>query len=257
MTRPALPAVACLLLAVSQARAADPLDCVPDSAQVVVVADNPRKLAEAVTGLDAFRRAQALAPVRQLYDSAAARRLLQLLAFAEKELGAKWPDLLDQIGGNGVALAVRFTPEPAPALLVLSGKDEKQVGKAYDLALRNPHTVLHLEHLTYLLAGAAMWWPVIHGRHSSGTKAAYLFCAFVLASPLGLLLALLPTAVYSVYRDAAPTWGIGAVADQQIAGVTMAAEQAVIFFAVFAAYFVRFLGEEERAGSLDELRLSS
>ena len=116
--------------------AADPLDCVPSSAHVVVVADHPRKLAEAITGLNAFQQAQHLAPVRQLYDSTAARRLLQMLAFAEKELGAKWPELLDQIGGNGVALAVNFYVDPAPALLVLSGKDEKRVEKAYALALR-------------------------------------------------------------------------------------------------------------------------
>ena len=35
-----------------------------------------------------------------------------------------------------------------------------------------------------------------------GAKAAYLFAAFVLASPLGLLLALIPSAVYDFYRDA-------------------------------------------------------
>jgi hypothetical protein len=64
------------------------------------------------------------------------RRALQLLAFAEKELGAKWPNLLDQIGGNGVALALRYGETSAPAVLVLCGKDEKQVEKAYALAVR-------------------------------------------------------------------------------------------------------------------------
>lgn len=127
--------VVALLLA-GNARADDPLDYVPASAHVVIVADNPRRLMEAITGLDAFQRAQHLAPVRQLYDSTAARRLFQMLAFAEKELGAKWPQLLDQIGGNGVALAINFYVDPAPALLVLSGKDDKQVEKAYALALR-------------------------------------------------------------------------------------------------------------------------
>lgn len=116
--------------------AADPLDCIPASAHVVVVAEKPRQLAEAVTELDAFQRAQSLAPVRQLYDSTTARRLLQLLAFAEKELGSKWPDLLDQIGGNGVALSLQFYVDPAPALLILSGKDAAQVEKAYALTFR-------------------------------------------------------------------------------------------------------------------------
>lgn len=156
------------------------------------------------------------------------------------------------------ALARRLRVPPLVALPVwLATYFTWHLPWLYDLALRHPHTLLHLEHVTYLAAGCLVWWPVVHGRQPAGGTAAYLFAAFVLASPLGLLLALLPRAVYAVYRDAAPTWGIGALADQQIAGVTMAAEQAVVFFAVFAAFFLRFLREEERAGSLDELRLTN
>jgi len=36
--------------------------------------------------------------------------------------------------------------------------------------------------------------------------------------------------------------------DQQIAGVTMAVEQAIVFFAVFAYFFARFLRTEHIAG---------
>jgi cytochrome c oxidase assembly factor CtaG len=124
----------------------------------------------------------------------------------------------------------------------------------YDLALRHPHSLLHVEHLSYLIVGCLFWWPVIRGEFAAGAKAAYLFAAFVLASPLGLMLALLPRAVYDTYKAAAPTWGLSAPADQQIAGVTMAVEQAIVLFAVFTRFFVRFLSEEERAGALDELR---
>ena len=116
----------------------------------------------------------------------------------------------------------------------------------YDAALRRPHSVLHVEHLSYLVAGVALWWPVVRGRHSSGVKALYLFAAFVLASPLGLLLALIPRAVYPFYVHAPRTWGPRPLADQQIAGVTMALEQAAVFFAVFALYLTRFLREEQR-----------
>ena len=125
---------------------------------------------------------------------------------------------------------------------------------AYDFALRHPHSVLHVEHVTYLFAGICLWWPVVHGRSSSGAKAAYLFAAFVLASPLGLVLALFPRAIYSVYAHAPRTWGPSPVADQQIAGVTMAVEEAVVFFAVFAYYLLRFLQEEQLAGAFDDLR---
>ena len=117
----------------------------------------------------------------------------------------------------------------------------------YDTALRHPHSLLHVEHLTYLLAGICLWWPVIHGRRPAGAKAAYLFAAFVLASPLGLLLALIPRAIYPFYVHAPRTWGPSALADQQIAGVTMAAEEALVFFGAFTAYLLRFLADEQAA----------
>jgi cytochrome c oxidase assembly factor CtaG len=126
----------------------------------------------------------------------------------------------------------------------------------YDFALRRPHSLLHVEHLTYLLAGICLWWPVVHGRHSSGAKAAYLFGAFVLASPLGLALALFPRPVYSFYAHAPRSWGPSPESDQQIAGVTMAAEEALVFFAVFAVYLSRFLRDEQAVGAFDELRPS-
>ena len=124
---------------------------------------------------------------------------------------------------------------------------------AYDGALHHPHSLLHVEHVSYLLAGLCVWWPVIHGRYSAGTKAAYLFGAFVLASPLGLVLALLPRPAYEVYAHAPRTWGPSALGDQQLAGVTMAVEQAVVFFSVFVVYLLRFLQEEQLEGAFDEL----
>ena len=83
---------------------------------------------------------------------------------------------------------------------------------------------------------------------SAGAKAAYLFAAFVLASPLGLLMALIPRAIYPFYVHAPRTWGPGPLADQQIAGVTMAAEEAIVFFGAFTAYLLRFLADEQASG---------
>jgi cytochrome c oxidase assembly factor CtaG len=120
----------------------------------------------------------------------------------------------------------------------------------YDAALRHPHSLLHVEHLTYLAAGICVWWPVVHGRYSAGAKAAYLFAAFVLASPLGLLLALIPRAIYPFYVHAPRTWGPGPLADQQIAGVTMAAEEAIVFFGAFTGYLLRFLADEQAGGAI-------
>jgi len=127
----------------------------------------------------------------------------------------------------------------------------------YDAALRRPHTLLHVEHLTYLVAGTCLWWPVVHGRYSAGAKAAYLFAAFVLASPLGLLLALIPRAIYPFYVHAPRTWGPRPLGDQQLAGVTMAAEEALVFFGAFTVYLLRFLRDEQAAGLAAQRRARS
>jgi putative membrane protein len=89
-------------------------------------------------------------------------------------------------------------------------------------------------------------------------KALYLFAAFMLASPLGLLLTLLPSPIYSFYEHAPRIWGLDALADQRIAGVTMAAEEAALFFAGFLFYLARFLREEESrdAAEAEAIRVS-
>jgi cytochrome c oxidase assembly factor CtaG len=129
---------------------------------------------------------------------------------------------------------------------------------AYDAALRHPAGLLHLEHLCYFVTGCLLWWPVVHDaprRLPDAAKAVYLFAAFVLASPLGLLLALLPRPVYDFYARAPERlWGLSRLADQQLAGLTMASEQAVVFFAVFAFFFLRFLRDEQSALDLQRTR---
>jgi len=148
---------------------------------------------------------------------------------------------------------VRVLTHPLVALpLWLATYFVWHVPPIYDAALERSGWLLDLEHLTYFLAGVLMWWPVVHGRYSDGVKALYLFAAFVLAAPLGLLLALLPRPIYDFYKDAPQLWGLSDKTDQEIAGVTMAVEQAIVFFAVFAYFLLRFLRTEHIAGVFSE-----
>jgi hypothetical protein len=124
-----------LPLAARASSASDPLDLIPPSSRVVVVADSPRKLAEAVTGFAPFQDAQKLGPVLELLETSDAKRAFQLLKFAEFGLGAKWPELLDQLGGRGIALGIG-SGDDAPAVLVMSGTNEKQVARAFGLAVK-------------------------------------------------------------------------------------------------------------------------
>ena len=148
---------------------------------------------------------------------------------------------------------VRVLTHPLVALpLWLATYFVWHVPPIYDAALERSGWLLDLEHLTYFLGGVLMWWPVVHGRYSDGVKALYLFAAFVLAAPLGLLLALLPRPIYDFYKDAPQLWGLSDKTDQEIAGVTMAVEQAIVFFAVFAYFLLRFLRTEHIAGVFSE-----
>ena len=118
---------------------------------------------------------------------------------------------------------------------------------AYEAALGN-RLLLDLEHLSYLAAGVCLWWPVFQGEPwhlPSGGKAAYLFAAFVLASPLGLLLALLPSPLYDTYVEAPRLWGLEPLQDQQLGGTLMAVSEAVVFFGLLAFFFIRFMAEED------------
>ena len=123
----------------------------------------------------------------------------------------------------------------------------------YDAALGRPGSLLALEHATFVIAGILFWWCVWQAdphRLSSGARAGYVVAAFVLSAPLGLVLALVPRALYGFYAHAPErVSGLSRLTDQQLGGMTMAAEQSVVFFAVFAYWFLRFLGEQEQ---LDE-----
>jgi putative membrane protein len=125
----------------------------------------------------------------------------------------------------------------------------------YDTALEHPNWLLHLEHAAYFLTGIAMWWSVVQDaphRLAPGRRAAIVFAAFVLSSPIGLVLALIPNAIYDFYVDAPMRlWGLTPLEDQQVAGLLMALEQAIVFFAVFSFWFVRFFAEEERREEID------
>ncbi len=160
---------------------------------------------------------------------------------------AEWAPALIVLGVPAALAATLPRVPPLPALLLwVVNYMAWHLPWVYDAALRNPHTLLHLEHASYFVTGILLWWPVVHGHASAGFKATYLFAAFALASPIGLLLALIPEPVYDFYLDAPERlWGLDPLRDQQLAGVTMSLEEALVFFAAFAVFFARFLREQD------------
>lgn len=168
---------------------------------------------------------------------------LLIAHLAQNVMLAEWAPALLVFGlppALGERLA-RYAPWWAALPAWLLGYFFWHIPPIYDTALRHPDSLLQLEHLTYLVTGCALWLPVAHGTLSDGAKAGYIFAAFVLVSPLGLLLALLPSAAYDFYDGA---HGLTALEDQQLAGITMATEEAVLFFSVLTYYFIRVVQDE-------------
>ena len=178
--------------------------------------------------------------------------LLQNVVFAE------WAPLLLVLGvpprlAGRIARprAVRALTHPLVALPVwVATYAAWHVPALYVAALRHPGSLLAVEHASYVASGLLFWWCVWQEaphRLSTMARVGYVFAAFVLSAPLGLVLALVPSPLYDFYA-AAPerVWGLSRLEDQQLGGMTMAGEQSLVFFAVFAFWFARFLAEQER-----------
>jgi hypothetical protein len=110
-----------------------PLRLIPNEADLLLQVQSPRRVVDLVRNLDVLQQVQAFPFVKEQLASTQGRRGRQLLAYAEKQLGAKWPDLIGRLAGGGVALGVKFGNN-APALLVIQGTDEKLAEKFLDLA---------------------------------------------------------------------------------------------------------------------------
>jgi cytochrome c oxidase assembly factor CtaG len=161
---------------------------------------------------------------------------------------AEWAPLLFVLGIPPALAALAPRVPALPALVAwLVNYGVWHLPWVYDAALRHPHTLLHLEHAFYFGTGVLLWWPVVHSSLSAGAKAAYLFAAFVLASPIGLIMALVPEPIYDFYADGTGLWGLSPLLDQEIAGVAMAGAEAVVFFAAFAFFVSRFFSEQDAA----------
>ena len=152
--------------------------------------------------------------------------------------------------------AFRVLTHPAVALpLWLGNYMVWHLPWIYDTALEHPHSLLHLEHALYFLTGVAMWWSILQDephRLGAGARAAVVLAAFVLGSPIGLVIALVPSPIYDFYEDTERLWGLSALQDQQLAGMAMAAEQAIVFFVVFAYWVFRFIAEQEQASAEED-----
>ncbi len=134
MTRPLLLAAA--LLAGTAASAGEPWARLPPTADLFGVIDRPHQLVAALLNHPATTSARELSAVRAALDAPNARRVEQLAAYYEREMGNDWPTILEQVAGRGVAFATLTTQEPAPVVIVAEGTDAAASKTFFELAIR-------------------------------------------------------------------------------------------------------------------------
>jgi putative membrane protein len=158
-------------------------------------------------------------------------------------LTAAMRDTLVDRGGRVLSRLV--LPQVALPLWVV-GWYAVHLGAFYDAAVRNPW-LLALEHAFLIVIGLVFWWPVlidVPRAVPTLVRLAYVFAAFVLSAFLGLALTFSPP-VYGVYeRLPYRLWGISAEQDQNLGGVLMSTEQALVFGVAIVWLLLRLFREE-------------
>jgi putative membrane protein len=122
------------------------------------------------------------------------------------------------------------------------------IGPVYDTAVRSD-VLLGIEHAILIAVGLLFWWPVLCDVPRSLPtlgRIGYVLAAFVFSAFLGLALTFSPP-LYSYYEDRPRLWGITAEQDQNLGGILMSTEQAVVFFSAVVWLLVRLLREEAEA----------
>ena len=115
----------------------------------------------------------------------------------------------------------------------------------YELALEN-RGWLGVEHLLFIAAGLAFWWPVlVAGRMHPGPRLVYLCLAFFLGAPVALAIALADTTIYGFYDSTPHLFDLTPLEDQSIGGMMMSIEQSAILFASAFYALLQLLREDD------------
>ncbi|MGH7641814.1 MAG: cytochrome c oxidase assembly protein [Candidatus Dormibacteria bacterium] len=115
-----------------------------------------------------------------------------------------------------------------------------------------------LQHLSFLLVGLMFWWAVVIHRPGESWnlgplgEVVYLSCGALPSVVVGLTLALLPSAIYTVYLQRSALLGVAVVGDQHLGGLLMFAFDNTLMVAVAGYYFWHLFpaDDDERRGTL-------
>lgn len=129
-----------------------------------------------------------------------------------------------------------------------------------DYSLTSPPLYL-LQHFSFLVVGLFFWWAVVIHREGEPWnltplgEVAYLTCGALPSVVVGLTLALIPTAVYTVYLHRTALLGLSPVGDQHLGGLLMFGFDNTLMVGVAGYYFWRLFpadGSDQGHGTIVE-----
>lgn len=132
---------------------------------------------------------------------------------------------------------------------------------AFDFAAQ--HEVVHaFEHATLFYTGLALWWlivdPLPRARmRPNGERLALLGFTRIASAAVCVPLTWMTAVQYPLYASAPRSFGLSALADQQLAGAGMCFIEFLVFGIAFAAVFISVLGRDESRVTVAERAAAS
>ena len=146
--------------------------------------------------------------------------------------------------------ALRLAAHPAVGLaLYVGAMAVTHVPSVSDTLMRSQPGSLAVD-LLWMLGAFGLWWPVLAppglGRISEPLKVGYLFLATIPPTVPAMFMVFADFPLYGLYELAPRVQGIGAAADQQVAGLIMKIGAEPFFWIAMAIVFFRWYQAEER-----------
>ena len=191
---------------------------------------------------------------RYLYSMHMVQHLLFTLV-APPLLIAGLPDWLlrEILRPRAVSRVVRFLTRPLVALIVFNGVLLFSHWPAVvDASVRSEPLHFGL-HVLIVASAFVMWWPVMSPLPEMPAlpppgQMLYLFLQSLAPTVPASFLTFGSTPLYPVYASFPRIWGIDALTDQLIAGLTMKLAGGLILWGFIAAIFFRWFAQEQRDG---------
>lgn len=154
------------------------------------------------------------------------------------------------LGIPRVKTVLRFMTGFVPSTLIFNGiLILWHLPAMWDFALVDP-PVHALEHLSFLIGGLVVWWP-IYGplpevpRLPYPAQLLYLLVQSLIPAIIGAFMTFSGVVIYPVYLETPKLWGMTPLVDQQIAGLIMKVIGTLLLWAIVTVRFFQWFNHEE------------